>query len=85
MERDIKVMNVSVLLMKRFPGKPKNKKKRTNKGKYVTTRVRKRPKSTTHIVTKEEPWKLCLEKRQQSSLAVMFARLRSNRRYKPGD
>ena len=85
LERDVKVMNVSVLLMKRFPGKPKNKKKRTNKGKYVTTRVRKRPKSTTHIVTKEEPWKLCLEKLQQSSPAVMFARLRSNRRYKPGD
>ena len=40
---------------------------------------------TTYISEGEDFCILCLEKRQQSSSAVMFARLRSNRRYKPGD
>ena len=78
-------MDVSRWLMKRFLGKPKNKKRRTNKEEHVTTRIKKRPVRTMYVLEKEEPWKYCLEKCQKSSLAVIFARLRSNRRYKPGD
>ena len=59
--------------------------RQTNKEERVTSKVTKRPIRTTYLLEKEEPCMLCLEKRQQSSPAVMFARLRSNRRYKPGD
>ena len=46
----------------------------------------KKPIGTTYILEMEEFFHVFfLEKRQQSSLAVMFARLMSNRRYKPGD
>ena len=56
-----------------------------NKDGRVTIKVLKRPIRIACLLEKEEsrmPW---LEKRQQFSPAVRFARLRSNRRYKPGD
>ena len=83
--RNIEVLNVSEFLRKKFLKKSKNKKRRINKEEQITTKVMKRPIRTTYMLEKEEPGMLCLEKRQQSSPAVMFARLRSNRRYKPGD
>ena len=85
LEKNIKVMNVSGLLRKKFLGRSKYKKMKIIKEKYVTTKVRRRPTRTSYILEKEEPWNNCLKKCQQSSPAVMFARLRSNRRYKPGD
>ena len=51
----------------------------------VTTKVMKKPIGTTSMLEMEEFCVFCLKKRQQYSPAVMFARLRSNRRYKPGD
>ncbi len=85
LRRNTKVLNVSEFLWKKFRKRSKNKKRRTNKEKQVTTKVMKRLIRTTYMLEKEEPPMFCLEKRQQSSPAVMFARLRSNRRYKPGD
>ena len=85
LERNTKVLNVSKLLQKKFPKKSKNKKRRINTQEQVTTKVTKKPIGITYMLEKEELCIFCLEKRQQSSPAVMFARLRSNRRYKPGD
>ena len=82
--------NTKVLEVREFPGKKithrtKKKKRRIKKRKRDTTKVISRLTETIYTVEKDEPCILCLEKRQQSSLAVMFSRLRSNRRYKPGD
>ena len=83
--RNTKVLKVREFLRNKLPKKSKNKKRRIKKQKQFTTKVIKRPTETIYILEKEEPCIFCLEKRQQSSPAVMFARLRSNRRYKPGD
>ena len=85
LERNTKVVNVSEFLRKKFLNKSKNKKRRINTQRQVTNKVMKKPIVTTYQFEMEEPCIFCLEKRQQSSPAVMFARLRSNRRYKPGD
>ena len=96
--RVTKVRALNILLVKMMPH-PKRKRKGTNrpictaakvrrqsnKEERVTIKVKKRPLRRIYLLKKEEPCMLCLEKRQQSSPAVMFARLRSNRRYKPGD
>ena len=85
LERNTTVLNVGKLPQKTFPKKSKNKKRRINAQEQVTTKVTKKPIGITYTLEKEELCIFCLEKRQQSSPAVMFARLRSNRRYKPGD
>ena len=91
---------VSGRLMKRLSREHKKKRKRgvarahqptgitpqlSNNVEHVTIRAKRRPICTIYILEKEEPWKNCLTIRQQSSPAVRFARLRSNRRCKPGD
>ena len=83
--RNTKVLEGRELLRKKTSHKTKKKKRRIKKQKRDTTKVISRPTETIYTVEKDEPCILCLEKRQQSSPAVMFARLRSNRRYKPGD
>jgi len=85
LERNTTVLNVSKLLQKNFLKKSKNKKRRINTQEQVTAKVTKKPIGITYMLEKEGLCIFCLEKRQQSSPAVMFARLRSNRRYKPGD
>ena len=96
--RVTKVRALNILLVEMMPH-PKRKRKGTNrpictttkvrrqsnKKERVTIKVKKRPLRRIYLLKKEELCMLCLEKRQQSSPAVMFARLRSNRRYKPGD
>ena len=83
--RNTKVLEGREFLRKKTSHKTKKKKRRIKKQKRDTTKVIRRPTETIYTVEKDEPCILCLEKRQQSSPAVMFARLRSNRRYKPGD
>ena len=85
LERNTKLVNVSEFLRKKLLHKSKNIKKRINTQRQVNNKVTKKPIETIYMLEKEEPCILCLEKRQPSSSAVMFARLRSNRRYKPGD
>ena len=85
LERNTEVVNVSEFLRKKFLNKSKDKKRRINTQRQVTNKVMKKPIVTTYKFEREEPCIFCLEKRQQSSPAVMFARLRSNKRYKPGD
>ena len=63
----------------------RNTGRRINTKEQTTHKAMKKPVETMCISETEEFCVLCLRKRQQSSSAVMFARLRSNRRYKPGD
>ena len=65
--------------------KPRFKKRQINALEQVTNKVLNKSIRTTYILETEEFCMFCLEKRQQYSPAVMFARLRSNRRYKPSD
>ena len=85
LERNTTVLNVSKLLQKNFLKKSKNKKRRINTQEQVTAKVTKKPIGITYMLEKEELCIFCLERRQQSSPAAIFARLRSNKRYKPGD
>ena len=57
--------------------------RRINKEEQATIKAMKRPIRITYLLKKEEPRMLCLENRQQSSPAVIFAQLRTNRHYKP--
>ena len=59
--------------------------RRINTQEQISNNVVKKSIGTTYISEIEEWCIFCLEKHQQSSSAVMFARFRSNRRYKPGD
>ena len=84
LEKNTEVPNVSEFLRKKAPKESRNK-RRPNTQKQNTNKVVKKSIGTTYISEIEEWCIFCLEKRQQSSSAVMFARFRSNRRYKPGD
>ena len=79
------VLDVGVFLRKKVHKEIRNKRRRNNKKKQTPNKATKTPTRTTSILEVEELGIFCLEKRQQSSPAVRFARLRSNRRYKPGD
>ena len=83
--RSVEVLNVSEFLRKKFLKKPRNKTRQINEKEQVTTKVMKRPIRTTPMLEQEEPHMFCLENCQQSSPALMFARLRSNKHYKPED
>ena len=82
---NIEVVAVSGWSRKKSPREHKNKKGNINKEEYVPTRIKKKSARTTYTVKRKEHLKRCLKKRQQSSPVVTFERLRSNRRYKPGD
>ena len=91
----VRMLNTRVVKMMSHP---KRKSKRANRTVCITTKVRrqinkdkrviikamKRPIRTTHLLEKEEPRMLCLEKRQQYSPAVIFEQLRSNSIYDKG-
>ena len=83
--RSAKVWNVSDVPRKKFLGKSKNNKERSNDKVHATTKSTKRPTRTTCMLEQEDPCVFRSEKRQQSSPAVTFARLGSNQRYEPGD
>ena len=85
LEKNTEVLDVSKFLRKKVPKESRNKKRQPNTQKQITNKVVKKSIETTCISEMEEVCIFCLEKRQHSSSAVMFAQLRSNRRYKPGD
>ena len=85
LEKNTEVLDVSEFLRKKGLKEPRKKKRRIITQEQITYKTMKKPIGTTYISEMEEVCMFCLEKRQQSSRAVMFARLRSNRRYKPGD
>ena len=85
LERNTEVLDVSEFLRKKDLKEPMKKKRRIITQKQITYKTIQKPIRITYIFEMEEVCMFCLEKRQQSSSAVMFARLRSNRRYKPGD
>ena len=85
--------------MKRLDGRPRKKsrrksartgkpteirRKQANNFKPATTNGTPRPKHTINTINKEKPWKIYQTMQQLSSPAVMCARLRSNKRFKPG-
>ena len=85
LEQNTEVLDVSEFLRKKFIKETRNKMRRINTQEQISNNVVKKSIGTTYISEIEEWCRFCLEKRQQSSSAVMFARFRSNRRYKPGD
>ena len=87
LEKNTEVLDVSGFLRKKVPKESRNKKRQLNTQKQITNKVMKKSIGTTCISEIKEVCIFCLEKCQQSSSAVMFARLRPtcNRRYKPGD
>ena len=85
LKENTEVLDASVFLWKKVQKEIRNKRRRTNKKKQTRNKAMKTPTGTTSILEVEELGIFCLEKRQQSSSAVRFARFRSNRRYKPGD
>ena len=85
LDKNTEVLDVSEFLQRKVPKETRNKKRRINTQEQNTNKVVQEDIGTTYVSEMEEFCIFCLEKRQQSSSAVMFARLRSNRRYKPGD
>ena len=85
LRKNTEVPDVSVFLRKKVQEGTRNKRRRINKKKQIPNKAVETSAGTTCIFEMEELGIYCLEKRQQSSSAVRFARLRSNRRYKPGD
>ena len=85
LEQNTEVLDVSEFLRKKSMKKTRNKMKRINAQEQISDNVVKKYIGTTYTSEMEEWCIFCLEKRQQSSSAVMFARFRSNKRYKPGD
>ena len=64
---------------------PRKKKKPINIQGNTSYKLTKEPGGTIGMPVMKDCCGFCLEKRQQSSSAVIFARLRSNGRYTPGD
>ena len=79
------VLDVNEFLRKMVLKKPRLKKRQINAPEQVTNKVMNKSIRIIYILETEEVCMFCLEKRKQSSVAGMSARLRSNRRYKPGD
>ena len=85
LKKNTEVLDASEFLRKKVQKETRNKKRRINTKKQIPNKAVTKSIGTTCISEKEELGIFCLEKRQQSSSAVMFARFRANRRYKPGD
>ena len=85
LNKNTKVLDTSKMLRRRFPKFSRKKNKRIIKQEPKTDKVNKEETKIIRSPEKEEARIFCLEKRQKSSPAAMFAQLRSNRRYKPGD
>ena len=79
------MIKISGVLQKKSLKMSKNKKRRINTQRQVTNKVMKKPIVKRYKLKIEEPCIFCLKKRQQSSPSVMFARLKSNKQYKPSN
>ena len=85
LQGNTEVLDVSALLQRKFQKNIKAGKRRTNTKKSTPKKAKITLAGTTSTSEANDPSKFRIEKRQQTSSAVRFARLRSNRRYKPGD
>ena len=85
LQGNTEVLDVSALLQKKFQKDTKTGKKQTNTKKSTSKKAKITLAVTTSTSETNDPNKFRIEKREQTSSAVRFARLRSNRRYKPGD
>ena len=74
------MLDVSEFLQKKVSKESRVKKRQSNTQKQISNKVVKKSIGTTCISEMEEFCIFCQKMRQQSSSAVMFARLRSNRR-----
>ena len=77
--------DVRKILGRKTPRKAKSKGRLSITWKLVNYKVNKEHVITIKFYKKDEFYIFCLGKYQQTSSAVIFARLKSNRRYKPGD
>ena len=84
LERNIKVLQAGEVLWEKVPKKSRKNRRQTNTSKQPN-KVMMKYIRTSHRLETRKLCIFCIQKRQQSSPAVMFVRLRSNRRYKPGD
>ena len=82
---DTEAIHVSILLRKKAPKEPKKKMKIANTQGKTSQKSNKDQVGKTDMPAVRDCLVFCLEKRQHTSSAVTFARLKSNRRYKPGD
>ena len=72
-KKNTEVLDVSEFLRKKFPKETRNKKRRINTQEQISNKVVKKSIGTVCISGIEEVCRFCLEKRQQSTSAVMFA------------
>ena len=85
LQENTEVLDVSAFLQKRVQKDIRIRKRRTNTKKPTSNKAMKTTVGTTSASEVKDPSTFCIKKRQQTSSAVRFARLRSNRRYKPDD
>ena len=85
LKRNIKLLQVGEVLREKVPKKLRKNRRQTNTRKQTTNKEMMKYTKTSHQLLPRKLCTFCIQKRQQSSPAVMFARLKSNRRYKPGD
>ena len=78
-------LNVSALLQMKLQKNIKTRRRRTNTKRPSPKKSKKTPAFVASTPEANVPITPYIEKRQQTSSAVRFARFRSNRRYKPGD
>ena len=85
LQGNTEVLEVSAPLQNKFQKGTKTGRKKTNTQKSTSRKVKTTLTGTTSTSKDNDPSKFRFGRRQQTSSAVRFARLRSNRRYKPGD
>ena len=85
LKKNTDVIDARMILRKMPPKKSTNKGSRITTQESTTYKAKKKPIEILSDSKTEECCMLCLGKRQQTSSAVMFARLRSKSRYNPGD
>ena len=83
--KNTEVLDINEFLRRKVPKETRNKKRQINTQEQNTNKAVRKSIGTTCISEMEDLGIFCLEKRQQSSSAVRFARFRSNRRFKSGD
>ena len=85
LKNDTEVLDGSKLPRKKTTKEHKKKTKTVNIQRKTRHRSNMEPIRKMDIPVVVDCWIFCLEKRQPTSTVVMFTRLKSNRRYKPGD
>ena len=85
LQGNTETLNVSALLQMKLQKNIKTRRRRTNTKRPSPKKSKTTPAFVTSTPEANVPIMPYIEKRQQTSSAVRFARFRSNRRYKPGD